>query len=461
MMPLSIRMRLTLTYSLVLTLTLGLLGAGLFFVMRRSVYAAVDEDLRGRLEGVQRLMQREIPKMSGQELREEFREHSGLRPGGDMLEVWDQTGTVVFESSSIREYKIPAPKLQEAISFDNRTVSDRPIRVLTASLSIVGQDYTVLLATAVGQTQQAVTRFGWLLLASIPAVLGLAALGGYVTSGRALAPVDQITNTARSISTHNLSQRLATLKTGDELQRLSETLNDMMSRLQSSFQKVNQFTADASHELRTPIALIRTTAELSLRRRRDEAEYRKAMSEILQEAERTTSLIENLLVLARADSGSQPLEFCRSDLTSIVQDACQQGSRLAKERDVELCWDLPRFALTAAIDPQAMRRLLLSLIDNAVKYSSTGSRVTVHLDSDASTARIRVEDFGIGIAPEDLPNIFERFYRADKARSRDAGGAGLGLSIAQWIVRAHHGRITVESTPETGSIFSVTLPLTG
>src|SRR6185295_8358356 len=140
------------------------------------------------------------------------------------------------------------------------------------------------------QTQQTVTRFGWLLLGSFPVALCLAAVGGYLMSRRALSPVDEITNTARTISAHNLSQRLTTLKTGDELQRLSETLNAMMERLQVSFQKVNQFTADASHELRTPIALIRTSAELSLRRRRNESEYRDSLTEILQEAERTTSL---------------------------------------------------------------------------------------------------------------------------------------------------------------------------
>src|SRR5262249_3697294 len=181
----------------------------------------------------------------------------GLRPGGDMLQVWDAQGEVIFESSSIREYQIPAPPRQASVVLDDRTVSDRPLRVLTTTLRIQDQDYTVLLATATVQMQQAVTRFGWLLLASFPVALILASLGGYLMSRSALAPVDEIPNTARSISAQNLSQRLTTLKTGDELQRLSETLNAMMERLEGSFQRVNQFTADASHELRTPIALIR------------------------------------------------------------------------------------------------------------------------------------------------------------------------------------------------------------
>ena len=407
-MPMSVRMRLTLSYSVILSLTLGLLGAGLFFVMKESVYAAVDEDLRTRLQGVERLMQREIPRSSGQELREEFREHSGLRPGGDMLEVWDEQGNIVFESASIREYKMPVPKLSSPVSFDSRTVSDRPIRTLTSGLRIGDHTYKVMLATAVGQTEQAVVRFGWLLVASIPAVLCLAVVGGYAMSRRALAPVDEITNTARSISAHNLSARLKTLETGDEMQRLSETLNDMVSRLQASFQKVNQFTADASHELRTPIALIRTTAELGLRRRRDESEYRDALTEILQEAERTSALIENLLLLARADSGPPEMQFCQSDLTSILDDACRQGWRLASERNVELHWDLPEFEVPAEINPQAIRRLILILIDNALKYTPPGGRVAVRLRSDTRMATIRIEDWEL----ESLEKTFLQYLRA-------------------------------------------------
>ncbi len=458
MKPLSIRMRLTLSYTVVLTLTLGLLGAALYLELKRSVYAAVDEDLVGRLAGVQRLMQREIPRMSGQELREEFREHSGLRPGGDMLKVWESHGDLVFESSSIREYNIPMPAPSTVNVFDTQTVSDRPIRVLRSDMRVAEQDYTVLLATAVGQTQQAVTHFGWMLVASIPAVLAMAVLGGSVMSRRALAPVDEITNTARSISAQNLSQRLNVVQTGDELQRLSETLNEMMSRLQASFQRVNQFTADASHELRTPIALIRSTAELSLRRRRDEGEYRESLNQILQEAVRTTSLIENLLVLARVDSGTETMEFSRANVTSIIEDVCRHASCLAEERQVELVRDLPSLPISAEVDASAIRRLMLILIDNAVKYSPEGGRVLVRIDGDEQNVVIRVEDSGIGIAEGDLPYIFDRFYRADKARSRDVGGTGLGLNIAQWIASAHQAQIQVQSTPGKGSVFSVRIP---
>src|SRR5262249_38162847 len=281
--------------------------------------------------------------------------------------------------------RIPVPPKQASVVLDDRTVSDRPLRVLTTTLRIQDQDYTVLLATAIGQTQQAVTRFGWLLLGSFPVALCLAAVGGYVMSRRALAPVDEITNTARSISAQNLSQRLTSLKTGDELQRLSETLNAMMERLEASFQQIHQFTADASHELRTPIALIRTTAELALRRRRGEGEYRQALNEILQEAERTTSLVENLLTLARADTGYQGLHYCRSNLTSILEEASRQGARLAEERGVDLQTELPLFPVLADVDPQAIRRLALILMDNAVKYTPAGGVVTVSLDSDGVT----------------------------------------------------------------------------
>jgi heavy metal sensor kinase len=457
----SIRVRLTAWYFAVLAVALGVFGAGMLLTMRESVHAAVDDELNVRLQGVRRLMQRELSGGDLEDLQREFREHSGLKPGGDLVQVADAQGGWIFQSGSIRPYKIalgkpPVPSLARIDTID---VDGSPLRLLTARVEIEGRPYTVQLATALGGFYAVLHRLVWLTLWSIPVVLLLATAGGYWISRRALAPVDQLTNTARSISAHNLSQRLVVPKTGDELQRLAETLNEMMARLHAAFKKIVQFTADASHELRTPVALVRTTAEVALQKNRDASDYEGALRDILTEAERTSVLIEDLMTLARADSGAEALQLSDIDLGKSVKEACAQGSTLAGPRKIAFDWEIPEEQMHVKGDPDALRRLFLILIDNALKYTPPGGRVSVSLSRANGSGVGEVRDTGIGIAAEDLPNIFERFYRADKARTRDMGGAGLGLSIARWIVDAHHAGIQVESTAGQGSVFRVRIPL--
>src|SRR5256712_7407857 len=247
-------------------------------------------------------------------------------------------------------------------------------------------------------------------------------------SRRALAPVDTMISTARSISEHSLSRRLAILKTGDELERLAETFNQMMVRLERAFKRMPLFTADASHELRTPTALIRTTAELSLRRDRDKAEYREALVQILEEAERTGLLIDNLMTLARMDSGAEAVGFTTVDIASILGEASMAGQPLALSKQIQLDREIPDIPILVNGDSHALRRLFLILIDNAVKYTPTGGRVFIGLNTTGNDAVATVQDTGIGISQEDLPVIFERVYRPGKARSPEPGD-GLALSI--------------------------------
>jgi len=234
----------------------------------------------------------------------------------------------------------------------------------------------------------------------------------------------------------------------------------MFARLESSVRRMKQFTADASHELRAPVSLIRTTAEVAVQRRdRPAAEYLKSLDEILEEAERTSQVVDSLMLLARADSSKEALERIPADLNSIARSAIEQGEKLVRSRGVALQAHLPAGPTAILAEPDALRRSLLILIDNAAKYTPSGGAIAVGIERHDGYAVASVTDTGIGISKEDLPHVFDRFWRADKARSREQGGAGLGLSIAKWIVEAHRGSIHAESEPSRGSTFRIRIPL--
>jgi len=242
-------------------------------------------------------------------------------------------------------------------------------------------------------------------------------------------------------------------RAADELQRLTLTFNDMLGRLEAAFKRITQFPADASHELRTPVALVRTAAQLALRRERGDIEYRDALSQILDESTRMTGLIESLMTLARVDSGAETLNIATTDMTVLVAEACRRSEPLAAAKPIQLERLIPDGPVPVDADANALQRLVVILIDNAIKYTAPGGRVRVAVDSKAEDVILSVQDTGIGISEEDRAFIFDRFYRADKARSREAGGAGLGLSIARWIADAHRGSIQVDSAPGKGSTF--------
>ncbi|HXY13976.1 MAG TPA: HAMP domain-containing sensor histidine kinase, partial [Terriglobales bacterium] len=219
------------------------------------------------------------------------------------------------------------------------------------------------------------------------------------------------------------------------------------------------FTADASHDLRTPVALIRTSAELALRRSRTEEEYRETLSRILATSEETTHLIENLLTLARADAGAAELHFDAMDLIPRLEKIVGEAAILAAGKGIQIQRQLPAGPVQISGDSAAIDRLLLIVLENAVKYTSPGGKVELFLSNGAGSARIEVRDNGIGISEKDLPHIFERFYRADHSRSRETGGSGLGLAIAKWIVEMHHGTIDAQSELGRGSRFHISLPI--
>jgi len=274
---------------------------------------------------------------------------------------------------------------------------------------------------------------------------------------RALKPVDEMTQAAHRISGESLAGRLQETGTGDELDRLAKTLNDMLGRLDNSFRQTRQFSADAAHELQTPLTILKGEIEVALRSPRSPEEYRGVLQSNLEEIDRISSLVAGLLLLARADRGVLRLDLQPVKLEELLEEVGEQMRRLAENQAVSLNYGLVEHA-TIQGDREHFKRLLVNLIDNAIQYTPAGGRVTLSLRCDGKRAQVGISDTGMGLSADEQEQIFHRFYRAAEARSQRGGGAGLGLSIAQSIAVAHGGRIEVESTPGQGSTFTVSLP---
>jgi heavy metal sensor kinase len=450
----SIRVRLTAWYSVVLTLGLALFGLGMWFALQQRLIAGVDLRLKQKLQGMETALGAEGEIRSREQVQQELSEFAGEIADGSLIELRDDAGALVFPAPG------HAPLLRGAANTHGEPFtlehSGKPYRMITGMVGSAGTRYEARMAMPLDEVVDVMRDFRHLLFLMIPAVMGLACLGGYWLSLRALQPVDEITTAARSISVQNLSQRVLVPRTGDELQRMSETWNEVLERLDGSVKRIRQFTADASHELRTPLALIRTTAELALRRERNSEEYREALRNIENEAERMTVLTESLLSMARADSGSFDIPLGRIDLNPVAASVVQVSGALAIDKGIRLQAQIGPEPSLATANESGVRRLLTILVDNALKYTPAGGSVTVSVESACDGATISVCDTGKGISSEALPHIFDRFYRADPARAGGAG-FGLGLSIAQVIAQAHGSRILAESAPGEGSRFSVAL----
>lgn len=384
-----------------------------------------------------------------------------------LVQVIDAEGRVLDRSATLGGATLPAPPSLLARLRRGEPVIETlpdfrgvPIRLVSLPIEVEGRaGYAIQVGTSLRPVNAFLRATRLLLVTTSAAVLTAVVVTGGLVARSALRPIDRIVAMARGIGESNLSQRLPHPGTEDEIGRLTITLNEMLDRIERSVAAQRRFTADASHELRSPLSRLRAELEVTLRRPRSAAEYEAVLRSSLEEVERLSRLSGALLTLTRLDAGERPgRPETSAALTPVVREAMERLEAEAARRGVTLHFE-PSPALAVPVAADLLALVVGNLLDNAVKFSPRGGRVQIRAFAEGTEACLAVADSGPGIAADEVPRLFERFYRGDASRSPDTPGAGLGLAIAHAIVRAHSGRITVASRPGAGATFTVHLPL--
>lgn len=428
---------------------------------RKMTALQAESDKKNRTAQIRRSDEIEIKNIDSSDaeydaLWNEIHEHSLRTSKKQIIQIRDRNGDLIWKTGlgkeEIRFDDIPQD-ITKLVTIWN--AQGQPLRLA------VSQDryMKVYVAYPISEINDLLNNLFSIFIFLIPIALIISVGGGWFLAARSLKPVDDITRTARAITVQNLDRRIHYTGVDDELGRLVATFNEMINRLQLSFSQVQQFSSDASHELRTPLTIMRGELELALRSKRHTSEeYRTVLSSALEETIRMTTIVDNLLTLTKADMGASNIKMQDVWLRPIIQELHEDSEILAERKKISVSIGTLDDALVTG-DPLRLRQLCLNLIDNAIKYTPELGTVQVSLIRENGTAKISVKDSGIGIPNNELPKIFDRFYRVDKARSRELGGSGLGLSISKWIAEIHGGSISVESEVNRGSTFTVSLPL--
>lgn len=467
----SLRLRIQLWHAVILSLVLAAFGFVFYQQLTRTTFDQIDADLIADariLEGAMQTMSAsELRTSMGElslELPRSFRRHPGPPRDGDRFDrkerrrpdqhpppkpyfvIFDSTGQILdANGAGAIEFHRPSDRISFRGADGRREVW---LRGPHDSLIVVGRD----IDRAIARLSSSLTR----MFATGIGVLALGLAGGWWLSGKAIEPINRISQTATGISSRNLSDRVDTTSMDNELQSLATTLNAMLSRLEQSFDQQSRFTADASHELRTPIAVILSQCELALRRPRSSDDYQQTIATCQKAGDRMKGLVESLLTLARADSGLIHLNRTNVDLNALAVETQSLLQPFASEREIEI--SVTGSAAVASVDTDRIGQVITNLVHNAIAYNVNRGSVTIETTMVGDDAIVRVCDTGVGIPTDAMEHLFDRFYRVDESRSRAVGGNGLGLAICKSIVDAHGGTLTAVSKPGEGSTFEVRLP---
>ncbi len=462
----SIRTRLTIWYTCLLTVTLLIVGGAAFGLLSYSLSHEMDSALDSVARTLVERDQNRSTTFVPSEIDQAFRRFFGFSPWDHYFQMRDPSGNRDEHRSLPSTGKLPLSRkalnnaMQGLSSFETvEGLGDYRVRLLTMPVMQSGRMINMIqVGMSLKSIDQTHLRFLLIMAGVLPLGLVLAASGGWLLAHRALKPVDRMTAAACRISAEHLSQRVDETGTGDELDNLAKTLNQMLTRLDAAFTQIRRFSADASHELQTPLTILKGELEVALRSARRPEEYRATMESALEEVDRIAHLVEGLLLLARAEAGVLRMDRQEVDLEQVIEEVYIRLKPLADSHGIELrLGEIEPLRIQG--DRERLQRMTSNLVDNAIKYTGPQGRVTLGLQHDSRWASILVSDTGSGIPIEEQKNIFQAFYRTAEARSLAERGTGLGLSIAQSIAAAHGGTIQVESAPGQGSSFRVSIPI--
>ena len=456
----SFRLQITAWYLLLFTVLFAAFSLFLYSVLARDLSRRLDQSLSSTARTAAGLFGDELTELKGDAPAAAAEAISELGLRGMSIAVFD--GRKLLASSAPLEnrewFDMAARAAGGAPEFHATIASygQNGARVVAHPFHAGSGRFVLLAAEPLDSNMAELAMVRRVLYLAFPLVVLIAGVGGFLLATRSLAPVRSMADQARHITDKNLNTRLDIGAAHEELQVLADSFNELLSRLDQSFETMRRFVADASHELRTPLSVIRGEADVALARDRSPGEYRESLAIIQDEGRRLSRLVEDLLNLARADAGHANLRVEEFYLNDLLAECCRSLEAAAGARQIDLECRCPGDVAFRG-DQELLRRLVLNLLDNAVRYTPAGGKILVSLEAATSELRILVSDTGIGIPPEAAPYIFGRFYRGDQARSRQNGGFGLGLSIVKWIAESHKGTVKVTSEPGKGSTFTVQL----
>ena len=447
----SLRFRLTAWYVALFSALILCFGIFLYKVLEHDLLSRLDDTLTSQAASAATLLPDEMQEEKG-DVPVAASEVVGELRGG---------GVAIFENRrpvASRALDVPGG-IDPAACARPMTIASGAFgtRVVCSRVAIGSQVFAVAAGQPLDDVAGELALVRRVLFFAAPLWILLAALGGFALATRNLSPLGTMARQASGIGERNLEQRLEIGPAARELEVLAAAFNELLARLDRSFESMRRFVADASHELRTPISVIRGEADVALSHERPVAEYRESLAIVLDESRRLSRLVDDLLNLARADAGHVRLQVQEFYFNDLLAECCRSVQALARARRISLeCRSAGDISFRG--DEELLRRLIVNLLDNAIRYTPEDGSVTASLEASGPELRIQVSDTGAGIPPEAAPHLFERFYRADEARSRQAGGSGLGLAIVKWIAESHHGAVALTSRPGAGSTFTVTLP---
>jgi len=457
LLPKNVRTRLTLWYVLAFSIILVFYAGLSISLVYMNFRNNLDEQLEQDYEIVENLL--EIKQDGTVEIDSDDDPYFYEK----WFQIFSSDWKVLYESRPFSSKSLPAlSKKEESVKgflFQSlKLKNDIRVRILSGKVNIEGKWLYIRLIRSEEELWNELNDFVKLMLIALPIAILIAGFGGYFLTKKFFSPIDEMTSKARKIGEENLKERIPVINPDDELGSLAKAFNEMLERIERSFERLKQFTSDAAHELRTPLTAIRSIGEVGLQDYKDTKRYREIIGSMLEENRRLTHLVDNLLFLSRADSKTLDEHLSHVKLKSLVAETVEFIHVLAEEKNQTIQIKAEK-EITVNADAALLKQALLNLLDNAIKYSPEGSKIIVKIDLDESNSPyIEVLDNGPGILEEHLDKIFERFYRVDKGRSREMGGSGLGLAIASWAVATQGGKLTVESSVGKGSSFRITFP---